>query len=73
MITLTQEQASLLAESSESPPRVVDPQTKHVYLLVSGEVYERAQALIEEEQDILGMHPLLIELDREDWQGGADQ
>ena len=73
MITLTQEQARVLAETAESPPRVVDPQTQHIYFLVSGEVYARAQALFEEEQDVLGMYPLLAELDPEDWQDRAEQ
>ncbi len=73
MITLTQEQARILGESAESPPRVVDPQTQHVYFLVSGEVYALAQALFEEEQDVLAMYPHLAELDPEDWQDGAKQ
>jgi hypothetical protein len=73
MITLTSEQARLLAESTESPLRVVDPQTKHIYFLVSGDVYARAQALLEEEQDVLGMYPLLGEIAPEHWQRGADQ
>jgi hypothetical protein len=73
MITLTQEQARVLAETTESPPRVVDPQTQHIYFLVSGEVYARVQALLEEEQDVLSMVPLLAELDPEDWQDRADQ
>jgi hypothetical protein len=47
MITLTQEQARVLAETTESPLRVVDPQTQHIYFFVSGEVYARAQALVE--------------------------
>lgn len=67
MITLTQEQARALAESGETPPRVVDPQTKRVYFLVTAEVYARAQALLEEEQDVLSMYPLLTELAPEDW------
>jgi hypothetical protein len=71
MITLTQEQARALAETTESPPRVVDPQTRQTYFLVSGEVYARAQALLEEEQDVLGMAPLLAELDPEGWQERA--
>jgi len=66
MITLTQEQARLLAETAESPPRVVDPQTQHIYFLVSGDVYARAHALVEEEQDVLRMYPLLADLDPED-------
>ena len=68
MITLTQEQVRELAKETESPPRVMDPQTQHTYFLVSSEVYARAQALVEEEQDVLGMYPLFAELDPEDWQ-----
>lgn len=73
MITLTHEQARVLAESAETPPRVIDPRTQHVYFLVSGEVYARAQALLDEEQDVVGMYPLLAELDPEDWQERAGQ
>jgi hypothetical protein len=73
MITLTPEQARVLAESTESPLRIVDPQTQHVYFLVSGEVYARAQALLEEEHDVLSMYPFLVGLDPEDWQDGTDQ
>ena len=73
MITLTQEQARMLAETTESPPRIVDPRTQHIYFLVSGEVYARAQALFEEEHDVLGMYPLLAELDPEDWQDRAER
>jgi hypothetical protein len=73
MITLTQEQARALAETTESPPRVVDPQTQHIYFLVSGEVYARAQAILEEERDVLDMYPFLAELDPEDWQDRAEQ
>ncbi len=68
MITLTQEQARDLAESAESPPRVVDPRTENTYFLVSGEVYARAQSMFEEEQDVLGMSPHLAELDPDDWE-----
>jgi hypothetical protein len=73
MITLTQEQARVLAETAESPPRVVDPQTQHVYFLVRGEVYARAQALFEEEEDVRGMYPLLAELDPKGWQDRAEK
>jgi hypothetical protein len=40
---------------------------------VSGEVYARAQSLYQEEQDVLGMYPLLADLDPEDWQDRAAQ
>jgi hypothetical protein len=62
MIPLTQEQARTLVEARESPPRVLAPQTQQVYFLVNGEVYARAQSLLEEEQDVLAMYPLLGEL-----------
>ena len=71
MITLTQEQVRMLAEGAESPPRVIDPQTQHIYFLVRGEVYARAQAMFEEEQDVIGMYPLIADLDPEDSQDGA--
>ncbi len=73
MISLTPEQARLLAETVESPPRVVDPLTRQEYFLVNGEVFARAQALLEEEQDVRGMYPLLADLDPEDWQDGANK
>jgi len=40
---------------------------------VSGDVYARAQALIEEEQDVVGMYPLLSELDPEGWQNRTER
>jgi hypothetical protein len=40
---------------------------------VSGDVYARAQALIEEEQDVVGMYPLVSELDPEDWRDRTEQ
>ncbi len=73
MITLTQEQARVLAATQESPPCVVDPQTLRTYFLVSGDVYVRAQALLEEEQDVLSMYPHLADLDPQDWKDGAEQ
>jgi hypothetical protein len=73
MITLTQEQARVLAATQESSPRIVDPQTQRTYFLVSGDVFVRAQAMMEEEQDVLSMYPHLADLDSEDWKDGADQ
>ena len=72
MISLTQEQARALAETAESPPRIIDPQTQRIDFLVSDQVYARAEALLAEEQDVLGMYPLLPELDPEDWQPKAE-
>ncbi len=73
MIALTQEQAFALAATGESPPRVVDPQTQRTYFLVSGDVYVRAQAMVEEEQEVLEMYPHLTDLDPEDWQDRTEQ
>jgi hypothetical protein len=63
----------VLAETAETPPRVVDPQTQRTYYLVSGDVYGRAQAMVEEEQDVLDMYPLLSDLDPENGQDRAEQ
>jgi len=63
----------VLAETTESPPHVVDPETRHDYFLVTAEVFARAQALFEEEQDVLGMYPHLVELETQDWQDRAEQ
>ncbi len=43
MIELTEQQRR---ELNADPPRVIDPQTKKTYVLVSEEVYERMQALL---------------------------
>ena len=43
MIELTEQQRR---ELNADPPRVIDPQTKKTYILVSEEAYERMQALL---------------------------
>jgi len=43
MIELTEQQRQ---ELNAVPPRVIDPQTKKSYVLVSETVYERIQALL---------------------------
>jgi hypothetical protein len=47
MIELTEQQRQ---ELEKDPPRVLDPQTKKIYVLVSEEAYERMQALIAPER-----------------------
>ncbi len=47
MIELTEQQRQ---ELNADPPRVLDPQTKKTYVLVSEEVYERMQALLAPER-----------------------
>ena len=47
MIELTEQQQQ---ELKGNPPRVIDPQTKKIYVLVSEEAYERMQALLAPER-----------------------
>jgi hypothetical protein len=47
MIELTQQQRQ---ELKEDLPRVIDPQTKRIYVLVSEEAYEHMQALLAPER-----------------------
>ncbi len=47
MIELTEQQRQ---ELKDDPPRVIDPQTKKTYVLVSEEAYERMQALLAPER-----------------------
>jgi hypothetical protein len=47
MIELTEDQRK---ELNADPPRVIDPQTKKTYVLVSEEAYEHMQALLAPER-----------------------
>ena len=47
MIELTEQQR---AELNTDLPRVIDPQTKRIYVLVSEETFERIQALLAPER-----------------------
>ena len=47
MIELTEQQRQ---ELNADPPRVIDPQTKKTYVLVSEDAYERMQALLAPER-----------------------
>lgn len=47
MIELTEQQR---AELNTDLPRVIDPQTKRIYVLVSEEAFERIQALLAPER-----------------------
>jgi hypothetical protein len=67
MIQLTEEQRQAIANSAESPPTVVDPLTKTAYVLLRREIYERFQAMLDEDDARL-MAPLLADLDPEDWE-----
>ena len=70
MIELTETQRQAIASSRESPPTVIDPQTKTAYVLVRKEVYERFQSN-HDEDDVRRMAPLLADLDPEDWEDAA--
>jgi hypothetical protein len=49
MIQLTQEQVQALGKSSTTPPRVVNPQTQEMFVLVSLAEYQRLKG--DEEYD----------------------
>jgi hypothetical protein len=49
MIELTEEQRRALRQSGESPPTVLDPETRIPYVLVRKDVYERLKGLLEDD------------------------
>lgn len=62
-----------LAATPNGPVEVVDPVTKKAYVLVSAEVYERVQALLGDEGDIVrDMSALLVDLAPEDWEDASN-
>jgi hypothetical protein len=69
-IELTEEQRQALA--TEPPPcQVIDPQTKETYVLVRSEVFQKMQALLDED-DVRRMEPLLADLSPEDWEDAGN-
>jgi hypothetical protein len=70
MIELTEHQQQALAQRHEFPPRVVNPRTQEIYVLVHAEMYERVRALLAEEDEIASveeMYPSVAEaLDAEE-------
>jgi hypothetical protein len=69
-IELTEQQHQALTKESESPPRVIDRMTNTTYVLVRADIYQKIQALLDED-DVRLMEPLLAELAPEDWEDGA--
>jgi hypothetical protein len=61
-IQLSEEQGKALDSQTEFPPRVVDPRTNRVYVLVDIEQYERVKALLEQEQDIRPAYAFMEEV-----------
>jgi hypothetical protein len=66
-IELTEQQQQALQRDSERPPRVIDPATNTAYVLLRADVYQKMQALLDDE-DVRLMEPLLAELAPEDWE-----
>jgi hypothetical protein len=69
-IELTEQQHQALTRESESPPRVIDRMTNTTYVLVRADLYQKIQALLDED-DVRLMEPLLAELSPEDWEDVA--
>ncbi len=63
-ILLTEEQRQVIEIHSESPPRLIDPKTNEAYVLLRADVYERAKALFEEDENQLvrDMYPHMWEV-----------
>jgi len=62
MIDLTPEQRQALDERHEFPPRVRDPHSQEIFVLLHAEMYERVRALLEEEDEmgaVREMYPLV--------------
>jgi hypothetical protein len=70
MIELTELQRQAIATAEESPPVIMDPETKAAYVLLRREVYQRLQGLLDED-DVRLMEPLLADLDPEDWEDAS--
>jgi hypothetical protein len=70
MIELTETQRQAIATAQESPPTVIDPQTRTAYVLIRREVYERLKSILDED-DVRLMAPLLAALDPEDWEDAS--
>jgi hypothetical protein len=68
MIELTEEQRQQLTQPG--PINVRDPSSGRIYVLVPTEVYQRLEALLDD--DVRLMEPLLVELAPEDWEDPAN-
>jgi hypothetical protein len=70
MIELSEQQLKALTQRQEFPPRVVNPRTKEVFVLIHEEMFERVRNLLEQEDELGAveeMLPLAAEaLDAED-------
>lgn len=75
MIELTLQQRQTVAQSKETPPRAVDPDTDTTYVLIQEEVYIRLKKVLldEEESSLLrDTYPYAMEVfGREGWDNPA--
>ena len=70
---LSPELRQALTTAPDGPLEVIDPITKKAYVLVGEAVYQRVQALLGDEGDVLGdMSGLLADLSPEDWEDAAN-
>jgi hypothetical protein len=65
MIELTEQQRLAIARS-ETPPTVIDPDTKTAYVLIRKDVYERMSTLLEDGLDMRQVAVLVERAMRED-------
>ena len=78
-LVLTPDQHALIEKSVNNLAKItkkgapfVDPVTKKEYVLVSADVYQRVQALLGEEEDLVrDMSGRLVDLSPEDWEDAA--
>jgi hypothetical protein len=66
-IELTVEQRQAIAESAETPPRVIDPDTKTTYVLVRADAYERLRGLLDSDFDQREAYPAIDRAFSEGW------
>jgi hypothetical protein len=70
---LSPELRKALTAAPNGPLEVIDPVTKKAYVLVSADLYQRVQALLGDEGDVVrDMSGLLADLAPEDWEDAAN-
>jgi hypothetical protein len=70
-IELTVDQRLAIASGSESPPRVVDPDTNTTYVLLRADAYERLQGLVHGEFQPSQAYPAIDRAFAEGWEDPA--
>lgn len=65
MIELTPEQQQAVAQTSDAPPRAVDPVTQTTYVLIREDVYDRVKSAFQVDDDnqaLRDLHPHVMEV-----------